>query len=122
MIACRVITATEQSDKKIDSFIREQIDIAKSKGKPINLSNESYSDTIFIFEESIDLLEKITDIYAEKQQTYLAIKIVDDDIIYKWSNWLNKNRNILIWEKDKNRINRRDKDIYTGLLLPHSIK
>jgi hypothetical protein len=118
MICCRAMTTTQQSDKKVDFFIREQIDIAKSKGK-VNSSNEAQSDTTFTFEKCIDLLEKITDIRAEKQQTYLAIKIVDDKLINKWSDWIDKNKTLLIWEKDKNRINRKDKDIYSGLLIPH---
>jgi uncharacterized protein YxeA len=123
VIACKVITTTEQSeDKKINSFIKQQISIVKSKEKPVNISKESQSDTTFAFEKSVDLLEKITGIHAEKQQTYLATKIVDDKLIDKWSDWLNKNRGMLIWETNKNRINRKDKDIYSGLLLPHSIK
>jgi hypothetical protein len=119
VVACRVISTTEQDEKKVNTFITENMSIVKSQKKGTKISDKDQKDSTFTFEKSVEILEKITDIYAEKEQTYFATKIIDDAIISKWANWLNKNKKMLVWDNSNNRINRKDKDIYSGKLLPH---
>ncbi|MES2517893.1 MAG: hypothetical protein V4585_07280 [Bacteroidota bacterium] len=122
LLFCKIDTSAQVKASNINFFIQKQFkrinSELKSKKEYLSEPDKGNDKTLFEFENSVDILEKITDIYAERQQNYLAIKVIDEKTLSKWHLWLTKNKNLLIWDKANNRINRKDKDIYSGLLYP----
>lgn len=117
------------SNQKIDSLINLYFKIIESQilntkhidGDSITNAQffEVYNDTILLniyFHEAVDLMEKVTDIRSPVFETYSPIYMPTMKTLEKWKRKIKSIRHLLIWEKDKNRINRKDFDIYISTI------
>lgn len=70
----------------------------------------------------IIFFQNITGIKAPNtanESSYVWFYDITDLDVKKWKDWHKKNRYLLVWENDKKRVNRKDKDIYSGNLKPN---
>jgi len=80
--------------------------------KPVDLNGHAdISDSLMI------TLEKLTQIKAEIVYRYASGRMVDQEIILKWKDWVEENRALIRWDFTRKTINRLDFDIWEPGLL-----
>lgn len=102
-------------DSAYEIVVRIQNDPEKMKELMDTTTNFNFPD----FYASVEFLEKVSGI-SSTMTTYVPYKALDDKVIRDWKVWYNENYHLLMWEEKKKRINRKDKDIYSGKLQPAS--
>lgn len=118
-------------DYKIDSTLNYYFELLDSayKEKSFYDSNPELflemlkKDSTSILTDNLDFainfMQRITGINAPTnaaKSSYVWTYNLTPKLINKWKRWFDENRSRLIWEKNKCRINRSDKDIYSGKL------
>ncbi len=103
-------------DSAYDISNRLSIELSSDKGNIDSLN----IDRLPNYMESVRFLEKVTEIGSSNQDYFNSIYL-DNEVIRKWKNWYANNSEKLYWEIKNARVNRKDKDIYTGKLQPKGL-
>ncbi|MDN5214512.1 hypothetical protein QQ020_20695 [Fulvivirgaceae bacterium BMA12] len=95
--------------KKIDSVMNIYFTILDKtlKGE----EHEYYDDWIDVPEAS-KVLSLLSGIASKSDGTFLGTIDITRETYDEWFEWYRNNKNVLIWEEDKKRVNRRDKNVF----------
>ena len=91
---------------------REKMDLAKIT------ELDSLGDKAEVENEITYRLEQLTGIKAKHAYYYASGKSIERGLVDKWKSWCEKNRELLVWNEEKKRIERSDYDIDTGRKIP----
>ena len=64
------------------------------------------------FNNSVLFFEKLTNIKADTQKTYISTRIIDKKLINSWIIWIKMNEINLFWDTNFNRVDKKNNSIW----------
>ncbi len=107
--SCKSAQVNNSDSIKIDSVMNIYFTILE---KTLKEEEHEYYDDWVDVPEANEVLTLLTGIGSESDGTFFGTIEITQATYDKWYEWYKDNKNLLIWEKDKKRINRKDKDVY----------